>query len=208
MKAPPQPRKKPLQQRSQQMVETIIEATARVLIKNGYAKTNTNLIAERAGIGVGSVYQYFPNKDALIVALHERHLQQMHHVIDESLSGPKKTTPQKYIAAIVRALLTAHLIEPDLHKILEKELHFLTSANTESQSEQNIFRLLRQLLEELRMQIAPTNLDLAVWVVKQIIVSMVHAVVIEQPKQFAVDEIEQAITDAVMGYLLGARATE
>ena len=190
------------------MVETIIEATARVLIKNGYAKTNTNLIAERAGISVGSIYQYFPNKDALVVALHERHLQQMHQVIDESLSGPKKTTPRKYITTIVRALLTAHLIEPDLHKILEQELHFLTTANTESHSEKKIFSVLRRLLEEIRTQITPTNLDLAVWVVKQIVVSMVHAVVIEQPKQFSVDEMEQAITDTVMGYLLGTRAIE
>ena len=71
------PRKEPRQARSKAMVDTILDAMARVLVERGYAKTNTNLVAEVAGISVGSLYQYFPNKDALIVALRERHVTHM-----------------------------------------------------------------------------------------------------------------------------------
>lgn len=56
MKSLPQPRKAPRQARSQQMVEVILEATARVLGERGYAGTNTNVVAERAGVSVGSLY--------------------------------------------------------------------------------------------------------------------------------------------------------
>jgi AcrR family transcriptional regulator len=63
------PRKQPLQARSAVMVDVILEAAARVLQKSSLAGFNTNRVAEVAGISVGSLYQYFPNKTALVVAL-------------------------------------------------------------------------------------------------------------------------------------------
>lgn len=63
------------------MGEAILEATARVLAERGYAGTNTNRVAERAGVSVGSVYQYFPHKDSLVAALHERHGARMYAAI-------------------------------------------------------------------------------------------------------------------------------
>jgi len=60
------PRKKPTQQRSQLTWDIIIEAAAQVFSRYGYEKTSTNLIAERAGLSVGTIYEYFPNKDVLL----------------------------------------------------------------------------------------------------------------------------------------------
>ena len=97
----PQPRKSPRQQRSQQTVDTILQATARVLAKHGYAGTNTNRIAETAGVSVGSLYQYFPNKNALIAALHDRHDEQMLALIDTVLDGNPAATLRERVAAIV-----------------------------------------------------------------------------------------------------------
>src|ERR1700736_5178789 len=59
------PRKAPKQERSREMVETILEAAARVFVREGYARATTNRIAAAAGISVGSLYQYFPGKDAI-----------------------------------------------------------------------------------------------------------------------------------------------
>jgi AcrR family transcriptional regulator len=67
-----QPRKKPRQTRSQRMKEDLLEAAARVLARDGARRFTTNRVAEAAGASVGSLYQYFPNKAALLVALHER----------------------------------------------------------------------------------------------------------------------------------------
>src|SRR5271154_4777544 len=68
------PRKLPRQQRSEATVESILEAAAQVFERHGYAAGTTNRIAERAGVSIGTLYQYFPNKDAILIALARRHL--------------------------------------------------------------------------------------------------------------------------------------
>ncbi len=73
-------RLKPLRERQQvrsrETFEAILQAAAQVFERRGYAAATTNRIAERAGVSIGSLYQYFPNKAAILVALSERHLQQ------------------------------------------------------------------------------------------------------------------------------------
>ena len=91
------PRKAPRQARSQATVKAILDAAARVLVERGYAATTTNLVAERAGVSVGSLYQYFPNKDALIAALHDRHAREMNEVIDRTLE--RSGEPQEPLSA-------------------------------------------------------------------------------------------------------------
>lgn len=69
-----EPRKHPRQRRSAQTVERILDAAARIFDERGYRGTTTNHVARDAGVSIGSLYQYFPNKDALLVGLAERHL--------------------------------------------------------------------------------------------------------------------------------------
>jgi AcrR family transcriptional regulator len=69
-----EPRKRPRQRRSNQTVERILAAAARIFDERGYRSTTTNHVADEAGVSIGSLYQYFPNKDALLVALAEQHL--------------------------------------------------------------------------------------------------------------------------------------
>ena len=71
------PRKRPRQARSKATVDTILEATARVLVKHGFDGLTTNAVATAAGVSIGSLYQYFPNKEALVAALIDRHIEQM-----------------------------------------------------------------------------------------------------------------------------------
>lgn len=71
---PTTPRKEPAQARSKALVDAIIEATARVLIARGLEGLNTNEVAAVAGVSVGSLYQYFPSKEALLASLIEREL--------------------------------------------------------------------------------------------------------------------------------------
>ncbi|TMZ52891.1 TetR/AcrR family transcriptional regulator, partial [Klebsiella pneumoniae] len=69
------PRKTPRQQRSRETVAAILEAAAQLFQRHGYTATTTNKIAERAGVSIGSLYQYFPNKEALLAALAQEHLE-------------------------------------------------------------------------------------------------------------------------------------
>lgn len=71
-----EPRKRPRQARSQATVERILDEAARLFDEVGYQEVTTNHVAEAAAVSVGSLYQYFPNKDALLVGLAERHLEE------------------------------------------------------------------------------------------------------------------------------------
>ena len=97
------PRKTPRQQRSLATVEVILEAAARVLARESLVGFNTNRVAEVAGLSVGSVYQYFPNKGALVTALIER----AHDELAEALQRVAAQVEGKPLADTLRAL--AHL---------------------------------------------------------------------------------------------------
>ena len=73
------PRKRPLQARAQQTVEDVVEAAARILEGQGHDGFTTNAVAERAGVSIGTLYQYFPNKEALVGALIARETARLVH---------------------------------------------------------------------------------------------------------------------------------
>lgn len=197
----PQARRIPRQSRSRALVEAILEATARVLSERGYAGTNTNVVAEVAGVSVGSVYQYFPNKDSLIAALHERHALQMNEAMESSLAATQPLDLRGRLSALVQAWLAAHLVDPELHRVLEKEFPFFDAPPTESQADQSIRNRIRQLLEEHRREVVPQDLDLATWVVMQSLESLIHGAVIPPGVPYPPDQLEQAIVDLLCGYL-------
>ena len=74
----PKPRKSPVQARSAATVDAILEAAARILESEGFEGYTTNAIAKRAGVSIGSLYQYFPNKDAVTAALVMADAMQLH----------------------------------------------------------------------------------------------------------------------------------
>jgi AcrR family transcriptional regulator len=95
------PRKTPRQSRALATVEAILEATTRILVESGYAKINTNEVARRAGVSVGSLYQYFPNKQSLLVQLHHRHALEatapMFAALRQSRGKPLRTVLRQII---------------------------------------------------------------------------------------------------------------
>lgn len=200
-KAKAKPRKKPLQQRSQLMVETILDATARVLSKRGYEGTNTNVIAEMAGISVGSIYQYFPNKDALIAALHERMAQRIFTVIRDAVENTPAHNLREAVAILVHAVIEAHLIDPALHRILEIEFPFFERSKRPGSVDMDIFAEVHGLLQRRRAELSVSDLRLATYMVMRMTESLVHAAVLEPPADLELAAIEQAIVNAIVGYL-------
>lgn len=112
-------RKEPRQARSRATVGTIIEAGARILSDEGWAAFTTNRIAELAGVSIGSLYQYFPDKLSLVDAIRHRHLEDgmavMRGVSADGLS------PAEFAARLVRAVVAAHRVHPGLHRVLLDE---------------------------------------------------------------------------------------
>jgi AcrR family transcriptional regulator len=117
------PRRSPRQQRSRETVDAILEAAARVFGERGYAGGTTNRIAERAGVSVGSLYEYFPNKDAILVALAERRLDAMIEGVRGHLGafGPEQRDPEVLLRGFVSGLLEAHEREPHVYRVVFAE---------------------------------------------------------------------------------------
>ena len=114
-------RKAPLQQRSRVTVDTIVEAATRVLVRRGWARFTTNEIAEVAGVSVGSLYQYFPDKLAIAEAIRQRHLDE----VLVALAGPGEEEPatlDRRVARFVDGVIAAHSIDQVLHRVLVDEV--------------------------------------------------------------------------------------
>lgn len=200
----PQPRKQPSQQRSHQMVNNILEATARILVERGYAGTNTNAVAELAGVSVGSVYQYFPNKDALIAALHAQHGEEMHAMMQRVILSTHGLPLAERLAQLIHAQLAAHLAQPALLRILELELQHLDEPRMSPSHEQIVLGGMQSLLQEHHTEFNLPDPQLAAWVLLNIAKALIHAAVISPPDGQNVGQLEAAITQSLICYLKAA----
>lgn len=106
-------RKTPVQARSEATVEAIHEAAIQVLLTDGLVRLSTTRVAERAGVSVGTLYQYFPNKDALLFAILSRHFEEMARTI-ESVYVDRDRRPLSVLAvSIADAYVSVKVARPD-----------------------------------------------------------------------------------------------
>jgi AcrR family transcriptional regulator len=116
------PRKKPKQERSHATVDAILVATARVLCETGYDRASTNRIALAAGVSVGSLYQYFPSKEALVAALVERHVDEMTSLVKTKLAEVHGAPLESAVETMIGAMFAAHAVDPRLHQVLVEQV--------------------------------------------------------------------------------------
>lgn len=114
-------RKKPRQSRSRETVDVLLEAAAQMFAREG-AATTTNRIAERAGVSIGTLYQYFPNKEALLRALAERHVQSAGVRLREVLDRLRVQEPpfDETMRAMLQAVVDLHSDRPRLHAVMHR----------------------------------------------------------------------------------------
>src|SRR5689334_15837534 len=116
------PRKHASQRRSRATVDTLIEATARILVREGFDKASTNHIAARAGVSVGSLYQYFPSKEALVAAVIDRHQQELREVVRGALTEFAALPLEQAVRKLVTAGIEGHRVDPKLHRVLAEQI--------------------------------------------------------------------------------------
>jgi len=195
------PRKAPRQARSRATVDAILDAAARVLVERGYAATTTNAVAEVAGVSVGSLYQYFPNKDSLIAALHDRHGRQMSALLDAALLRHRGASLPEALAGVIESAVKAHQLDADLHRVLEKQVLGLDQFPGEDESVDEIERRLRELLEAHRADIVVEDLRLATWMLMHAVHALIHAVVLERPSGVSVKAATRETVRMALAYL-------
>jgi AcrR family transcriptional regulator len=102
-----EPRKQPRQARSQITVDTVFEATIQVLLSDGPQRLTTTRVADRAGVSVGTLYQYYPNKQALLYAVLQRHLARVGDTVEAAARATHHAPLSAMVAAVVEAFVRA-----------------------------------------------------------------------------------------------------
>lgn len=196
------PRKRPRQKRSRATVEAIIEATARVLVEEGYDHASTNRIAAVAGVSVGSLYQYFPNKEALLIELCERHCD---HMLGELVAVGGLLQQQSIpdtVRGYVRTMLATHAINPELHRVVMAQLMHLQPKRLIALEKATIATV-HELLSRRADDILPQDLDTAAFVLVTAVEAITHRAVLTAPERLTSGALEDEICALVLRYLLG-----
>jgi AcrR family transcriptional regulator len=115
-----QPRKTPLQARAAVTVGAISEATIQVLLSDGVERLTTTRVAERAGVSVGTLYQYYPNKQSLLFAVLSEHLDKVASAVEVACDQSRGKPLAEMIRAVVEAFLAAKLERTDISMALYK----------------------------------------------------------------------------------------
>lgn len=201
------PRKRPVQVRSQRTVDAVLKAAAQVFTRRGYAATTTNHIAERAGVSIGSLYEYFPSKDALLVALMEAHLNEGEQVLREAAAEvvsevatavPDLTTMLRHL---VRAMVALHARDRELHRILFEE------APLPRQLRQNLLEMESRITTQVEWmlgvfpEVQVADSALAAAIVVQTVEALTHKLVVHGPRDRELDAYVEEIVRLVTRYL-------
>ena len=189
------PRKSASQERSRLTVEALLEATARVLMKDGYDGASTNKIAAVAGVSIGSLYQYFPSKEALVAAVIDRHMHEMMQAVRDALA--KVATRPIEVAAreLVSVMLDAHRVNPKLHRVLAEQTPRTGRLENIEAIDREAYALVRGYLEAHRDELDVADPDVAAFVCVTAVEALTHAAVVRRPEILTDEKAGRLVED-------------
>jgi AcrR family transcriptional regulator len=199
------PRKKASQDRSRATVDVLVEATARILVKEGFDRASTNRIAETAGVSIGSLYQYFPGKEALVAAVIDRHNDDLMEIVGAALAEVASLPLEQAIRRIVAVAVEAHRVDPRLHRVVAEQIPRSGRLENVAAFNRQYFTFFRAYLEAHRREIRRVDLDLAAFLCVTSIEAVTHNAVLHHSEMLSGDKVEalmQEATRLVVGYLL------
>lgn len=189
------PRKSASQERSRLTVDALVEATARVLVKEGYDRASTNRIAEVAGVSIGSLYQYFPSKEALVAAVIDRHTQQVSQVTRSAVVKVAARPIEVAAREFVSVAIDAHRVDPKLHGVLSEQIPRVGRLENIESIQREAYELVRGYLEAHRDEVDVADHDLAAFVLVTVVEALTHAAVLRRPEILTGQKTRQFVDD-------------
>ncbi len=195
------PRKRPRQERAKATVDSILEATARVLVKQGFDGLNTNAVASAAGVSIGSLYQYFPNKEALVSALIERHMEDMNASVLAELTRVAKLPIGEAARCVVELTIKAHAVDPALHQVLTEQVPRVGKLAKLRDLDELCHRMVAGLLAARRHEVAIRDPDMAAFILVSTIEAVIHRAALLYPQRLRDPRLVDETTLLVTRYL-------
>lgn len=198
-----QPRKLPRQARAQATVDAILEAMVEILDREGLEAATTTRIAEVAGVSIGSLYQYFSHRDAILHALQDREFGRALAFMQEVLGdGNLARTPREIVNAVVRGLSALYAASPGLHRVLAVDGLRVARADRVHAFDLRIITIIRHFLASTPAPIRRPRLDAAAFVAFQSVRATMLARLLECPPGLDAETLVEELVDLVLRYLV------
>src|SRR5262249_4927597 len=158
---------------------------------------STNRIAEAAGVSVGSLYQYFPSKEALVAALLERHIEEMAAVLREATARVNDSPLEVAARALVKVMIDAHGVDPKLHKVLVEQTPRVGRLERIHDIESEAIAMSRAYLEASKEQLRAVDLDLASFILVYAVEALTHAAVLTRPELLRDERFSEEVAELI-----------
>ncbi|MGB8604981.1 TetR/AcrR family transcriptional regulator [Bradyrhizobium sp.] len=197
-----EPRKSPNQARARATVTAILDATARILAEDGFEAVNTNRVAEVAGVSVGSLYQYFPNKGALVGAVAVRHTEATAAVIAAGVHAAADGDLPGLVKALIRSTIQAHAANPKLRRAIIEELPRIGRPARIAELKRGIHQSVVALLTARRSRIKVKDIPMAAFVIINTVEHLTHAAELASYSARDLAQLERELNDFILAYLV------
>ena len=193
-------RREPKQLRARQTVDAVLEATVRILRREGSDALTTNRIAEVAGVSIGSLYQYFPGKGAIFSALHRRHIEEIDRMIHAELTRHAASSLETLIGALVTAMIDAHAGDPELYELMATQIPHRADATEDFAVRlHGAFRM--AVGSRMHKKSQQRDLDKTVFIVTNMVETLSHGAALRRPAGVSLGEAKEEAVRAIVAYL-------
>ena len=193
-------RRQPKQERARIMVEAALEATQLLLAEIGYEATNTTRIAERAGMSIGSLYQYFSNRDEIIAELQRRHHEQTSIILEEAFLEAEDMQLEDAVRRLVRATVDLHRHEPELHRVLTEVVPLSVNAQSRLKMSAKIDAAQQKWFQSLARGLPIANIEATALVIRETVEGSIHRAVLHGHNS-SVEDVAEEVFRMVIAYL-------
>lgn len=156
-------------------------------------------------MSVGSLYQYFPNKESLLGAVRRRHSERMEREVLGAFDRPEATSFDDAMRRAIEAVIKAHLVEPDLHQALEGQLAAGDNTSAHDRSVDMVMDRLAAALARHRHQFTIEDVKASAFVLTQAVHSLAHAMIRNRPAGISVKKMTREVICLARGYLICPR---
>ncbi|AKU97788.1 Transcriptional regulator, TetR family [Labilithrix luteola] len=191
-------RREPKQRRARETVEAVLDAVVRILKRGGIEKVTTNRIAEVAGVSVGSVYQYFPDKRAIFGALHDRHVGEISQIVESTLVTHANSSFEDLVRALVEALVSAHGTDPELHELLTTQV---PHAGGERAFEERLRSTFRLAIQSRSKSYDERDFEKVLFILPHMVEGLAHGAALRRPAGLSQKDATAEAVRAVQAYL-------
>ena len=174
MRAETRPRKRAQQDRSRLTVDAILAAAARVLVDVGYDRASTKRIAAEASISIGSLYQYFPTKEAVVAELMDRHVTTVWRLLQDEIARFIGTDLDTAVRGVVKAFLLAQNVDPRLRRVFIEQVPRIGRLDRMSEIEERAVDLARAYFATRHGEVKRPDLEVAARVVVRAIAHLTY----------------------------------